>query len=176
VCSSSKKARIRTCCYSLGMRYNGINLMGAVKKLSPAIMSGHVVGPLELIKLTALMERTLGSPNIRIGLIDGPVSTQHVDLSRENVRDVAGNNGATCAQENSMAWGIGFSCDASTGTRSCLGGSLSSDCWHIQSYCTGELQCSNNYPYKCTCSYMRTLPENRPILRQSPFGGGFRLG
>jgi hypothetical protein len=37
--------------------------------------------PLELVKLTALMERTSGSPEVTIGLIDGPVATQHADLA-----------------------------------------------------------------------------------------------
>jgi subtilisin family serine protease len=57
---------------------------------------------LELTKLTGLMHRTLGSPAVKIGLIDGPVSTDHPDLSRENVREIPGRNG-TCAQSNSKA-------------------------------------------------------------------------
>lgn len=36
--------------------------------------------PLELVKLTALMERTSGSPEIKIGLIDGLVVTQCDEL------------------------------------------------------------------------------------------------
>jgi hypothetical protein len=32
--------------------------------------------PRDLVTLTALMERTTGSPEIKIGLIDGPVVTQ----------------------------------------------------------------------------------------------------
>jgi subtilisin family serine protease len=59
--------------------------------------------PLELAKLKALMERTSGSPEMKIGLIDGPVVTQHPDLVGEHVREIPGNNGATCAQANSTA-------------------------------------------------------------------------
>jgi subtilisin family serine protease len=59
--------------------------------------------PLELAKLTALMERTSGSPEMKIGLIDGPVVTQHPDLVSEHLREIPGNNGATCAQANSTA-------------------------------------------------------------------------
>ena len=33
--------------------------------------------PLGLFKLPALMERTSGSPELKIGLIDGPVVMQH---------------------------------------------------------------------------------------------------
>ena len=44
--------------------------------------------PLELITLTALMKRTSGSPDVMIGLIDGPVVTQHPDLPGEHVREI----------------------------------------------------------------------------------------
>src|SRR5262245_22296837 len=59
--------------------------------------------PLELVKLTALMERTEGSPEVVIGLIDGPVVTEHADLSGEHVREIPGTNGATCTQTTSAA-------------------------------------------------------------------------
>jgi len=59
--------------------------------------------PLDLVKLTALMERTSGSPEVKIGLIDGPVATQHPDLAVEYLREIPGNNGATCTQANSTA-------------------------------------------------------------------------
>ena len=59
--------------------------------------------PLDLVKLTALMERTSGSPEVKIGLIDGPVVTQHPDLAGEHLREIPGSNGATCTQANSTA-------------------------------------------------------------------------
>jgi subtilase family protein len=59
--------------------------------------------PLELAKLTMLMKRTSGSPEVKIGLIDGPVVTQHPDLAGERLREIPGNNGAACAQANSTA-------------------------------------------------------------------------
>lgn len=58
--------------------------------------------PLELVKLTALMERTSGSPEVKIGLIDGPVVAQHPDLANEHHREIPGNNGGTC-KANSTA-------------------------------------------------------------------------
>ena len=58
---------------------------------------------LELVVLTALMERTSGSPEVKIGLIDGPVFTQHPDLTGEQLREIPGSNGATCTQANSAA-------------------------------------------------------------------------
>jgi subtilisin family serine protease len=58
---------------------------------------------LDLIKIIPLMDRTSGSPDVKIGLIDGPVVTQHPDLVGEHLHEIPGNNGATCAQANSMA-------------------------------------------------------------------------
>lgn len=59
--------------------------------------------PLDLVKLTAVMERTEGNPEVKIGLIDGPVATQHADLACESLHEIPGNNGATCTQANSAA-------------------------------------------------------------------------
>ena len=61
------------------------------------------MAPLEQAKLTALMERTRGGPEGKIGLIDGPVVTRHPDLTAEHLREIPGNNGATCTQANSAA-------------------------------------------------------------------------
>src|SRR5438105_3042593 len=59
--------------------------------------------PLDLVTLTGLMERTAGNPQLKIGLIDGPVVTQHPDLAGEHLREIPGNNGATCTQANSTS-------------------------------------------------------------------------
>lgn len=61
------------------------------------------MSPLELVKLTALMERTSGHPDVKIGLIDGPVVLQHADLATEHIREIPGTNRAMCAQANSTA-------------------------------------------------------------------------
>ncbi|NOT83575.1 MAG: S8 family serine peptidase [Methylococcaceae bacterium] len=61
------------------------------------------MNPLELVKLTTLMDRTSGNPGMKIGFIDGPVVTQHPELTSENIRDIIGGNGATCTQANSTA-------------------------------------------------------------------------
>src|SRR5262245_36680931 len=58
--------------------------------------------PLDLVKLTGLMERTAGSPEVKIGLIDGPVVTQHPDLAGEHLRTFPGDN-VTCTQADSAA-------------------------------------------------------------------------
>jgi subtilisin family serine protease len=61
------------------------------------------MAPLDLVKLTTLMERTEGSPEVRIGLIDGPVLTQHPDLAGGQLREIPGVGGATCTQANITA-------------------------------------------------------------------------
>lgn len=61
------------------------------------------MSPLEQVKLPALMARTSGSSDVRIGLIDGPVLTHHPDLSSEHLREISGYNGGTCTQANSAA-------------------------------------------------------------------------
>lgn len=61
------------------------------------------MGPLDLINLTAVMERTLGSPEVKIGLIDGPVATHHSDLAGGHFREFGAANGADCAQPGAMA-------------------------------------------------------------------------
>ena len=59
--------------------------------------------PLELVKLTALMERSSGRPEVKIGLIDGPLLTRHTDLELEYLREIPGHRGANCTQVNSLA-------------------------------------------------------------------------
>lgn len=58
---------------------------------------------LDLIRLTALMERTSGIPEVKIGLIDGPIVFNHPDLAGEYLREISGNNGAMCSEANSAA-------------------------------------------------------------------------
>src|SRR5712692_974679 len=64
---------------------------------------GYRMTPMDLVKLTALMERTSGRAEIKIGLIDGPVAINHSDLATENIREIPGKLSGTCAQANSTA-------------------------------------------------------------------------
>ena len=65
-------------------------------------MAGSV-GPLTLVKLDALMERTSGRPEVKIGVIDGPVLTRHPDLIGARLREIRGTNGDGCTRADSMA-------------------------------------------------------------------------
>ena len=58
---------------------------------------------LDLVKLAPLMERSRGSPELKIGLIDGPVAIEHLDLESEHVRKISATSRATCTHANSTA-------------------------------------------------------------------------
>jgi subtilisin family serine protease len=107
--SPSSRSSLVTLSLEMSMLYK-LDKAGSSKSQSGQIETSsgqwarqQEVFPLELVKLTALMERTSGSPAIKIGLIDGPVVTQHVDLAGESLREIAGYNGAMCTQPNSTA-------------------------------------------------------------------------
>ena len=59
--------------------------------------------PLDLVNLTALMERTRGRAEVGIGLIDGPVLLSHPDLSSASLREVPGTLGGACSSASSHA-------------------------------------------------------------------------
>jgi subtilisin family serine protease len=59
--------------------------------------------PLDLVKLTQLMELTSGRPEVRIGLIDGPVAIDHPDLASENIRELPSKVSGSCTTANSIA-------------------------------------------------------------------------
>jgi hypothetical protein len=61
------------------------------------------LNPLDLIKLTALMEHTSGNPDLVIGLIDGPVAMSHPDLAGVHIYELPGQRGSTCVQASSAA-------------------------------------------------------------------------
>lgn len=61
------------------------------------------MNPLELVKLTQLMELTSGRPEIVIGLIDGPVAVNHPQLGGENIRVLPGEVSGSCTTANSIA-------------------------------------------------------------------------
>src|SRR5262249_32438106 len=61
------------------------------------------MGPLELVKLTPLMQRTSGRTEIRIGLIDGPVALDNSDLAGQNIQEVTSKSGASCSRIHSAA-------------------------------------------------------------------------
>lgn len=61
------------------------------------------MNPLDLVKLTPLMEHTSGRPEMTIGLIDGPVAINHPDLADEHTREISRNKRSMCTQANNAA-------------------------------------------------------------------------
>jgi subtilisin family serine protease len=61
------------------------------------------MGSLDLVQLTALMDRTSGRAEISVGLIDGPVLLPHPELAHEHIREVPGKLRGTCARSDSIA-------------------------------------------------------------------------
>lgn len=61
-----------------------------------------MVDSLELVKLTPLMELTRGRPEVKVGLIDGPIIMNHPYLSSENIQEIPSRSG-TCVQTGSAA-------------------------------------------------------------------------
>lgn len=61
------------------------------------------MGPLDAVHLTTLMDRTSGRPEIRIGLIDGPVALNLPDFAAANIREVPGKLTGTCNRADTVA-------------------------------------------------------------------------
>jgi subtilisin family serine protease len=63
---------------------------------------GHS-GLLDLVRLSPLMNRTSGIPEILIGLIDGPVASEHPELNAENLKEISRKTTETCSDATSVA-------------------------------------------------------------------------
>ncbi|MCI5188434.1 MAG: peptidase S8 [Candidatus Electrothrix sp. AS4_5] len=59
--------------------------------------------PLDLVKLTPVMEITSGRPEIGIGLIDGPVAPDHPAFAGKNIRELLGKSNDICTLTGSAA-------------------------------------------------------------------------
>ena len=89
------------------------------------------------------MERTSGSPQVKIGLIDGPVIAQHPDLASEHLLEIPGNNSTTCTQVKGSA---------------CLHGT----------FVAGILSAKRDSPAPAICPDCTLLV--RPIFAEATFG------
>jgi len=87
------------------------------------------MGPLDLVKLTALMEISRGRAETRVGLIDGPVAIDHPDLAGENIQEVSGPLNGRCARAESAACGHGtFVAGILAGKRGTAAPAICPDC------------------------------------------------
>jgi subtilisin family serine protease len=61
------------------------------------------MNPLDLVKLTPLMELTSGKTEVVVGLIDGSVLKKHPELVGANIREISGELSGQCVQASSTA-------------------------------------------------------------------------
>ena len=54
------------------------------------------MNPLDVVRLSPLMARSQGRPQIAIALIDGPVATNHPDLSISVIKEVSPSVRGAC--------------------------------------------------------------------------------
>lgn len=69
----------------------------------PYSVRANSSSPLDLVNLSGLMELTSGRPEVKVGLIDGPVALDHPDLEKENIRVIPGKLSGACALASSAA-------------------------------------------------------------------------
>jgi subtilisin family serine protease len=65
--------------------------------------AAQATGLVGLLNLVPLMQRTSGSPQVKIGLVDGPVETGHPDLADGRFQELAGNTRTPRAQRDGTA-------------------------------------------------------------------------
>ena len=86
---------------------------------------------LDLVKLTKLMELTRGQSNIKVGLVDGPVSINHPYLNSKNITVLSTINGV-CTNPSSVACTHGtFIAGILLGQRNSQSPSICCDCTMI---------------------------------------------
>lgn len=62
-----------------------------------------MINPLDVVHLSLLMDRSSGRPEMRVGLVDGPVLLTHPDLVGQNVKELSLNHPGTCVRTGSAA-------------------------------------------------------------------------
>ena len=61
------------------------------------------MSPIELVRLSALMDRSQGRRGIAVALVDGPVALDHPDLAGACIRELPGKTKGTCRLADSVA-------------------------------------------------------------------------
>jgi subtilisin family serine protease len=82
-------------------RETGCILKQAGTHFDSIAIGSKLMNFLDLVTLSPLMNLTSGKPELKIGLIDGPVATAHPELASANIREVV--SATACTQTNSAA-------------------------------------------------------------------------
>jgi subtilisin family serine protease len=61
------------------------------------------MSPVDLVRLSALMDRSQGSAEIAVALVDGPVVLSHPDLAGASIRELPGKPKGACSLADSVA-------------------------------------------------------------------------
>jgi len=69
----------------------------------------NIMNPLDLVRLSWLMERGSGRPEIKVAMVDGPVALDHQELFGTPIREIAGEVKGACRLADSAACGHGTS-------------------------------------------------------------------
>jgi subtilisin family serine protease len=107
-----------------------VSLQPAERATSPSVARPEASdNPLDLVGLTALMGRSAGRREIRIGLIDGPVALDHAELAADRIEAISNAQMAACASGASAACAHGtFVAGILSGRRGSTAPALCPDC------------------------------------------------
>src|SRR6266568_5756099 len=138
---------------------------------------------LDLVKLTALMERTSGQPEMMVGLLDGPVATTHPDLEREHIREIPGSIRGACTQTKSVACLHGtFNAGILCAKRGSIAPAICPGCTLLMrpiflAATSGEEQMPSATPEELTAAIVETIDAGARVINLSaallqPFAKG----
>ncbi len=91
--------------------------------------AGDLQAALDLVRLGPLIERSRGSPEVRVGLVDGPVALDHPHLAGAATRGIAAASAGACSRADSDACRHGtLVAGALVGTRESGAPAICPDC------------------------------------------------
>src|SRR5262245_48570838 len=99
------------------------------------------MNPLQVVKLTSLMDRTSGRGEVRVGLIDGPIAMEHPDLVSTSIHELTGKTNPACSHPTSVACLHGtFVAGILSGKRGSVAPAICPDCTLLARSIFGETE------------------------------------
>lgn len=140
---------------------------------------GHIflekneMSPLDLVKLTPLMELTSGIPEVVVGLIDGSILKQHPELVSANIQAIPGDLSSQCFQTSSTACVHGtFIAGILSGKRNSVAPAICSNCTLLvrpifAETTTGREQIASATPADLAAAIIDSVDAGARILNMS---------